>query len=162
MELPDYPNYLIYDDGHVYSKTRSRSKGRFLIQSLSGTYKTVALYNDGKRRTMLVHRLVAAAFLPNPNNYPVVHHKDGDRTNNHVSNLEWCSQMYNTQYVNTLRTFGHIWQDKCRSSYRVRITLNKKVLNETFGTMQEAQAFRDEMMLKVIAFNGLKRLSSSL
>ncbi len=46
----------------------------------------------------LVHRLVAKAFIPNPNNYPCVNHKDENKSNNHADNLEWCTYKYNVQY----------------------------------------------------------------
>ena len=51
-----------------------------------------------KHKQITIHRLVAEAFLPNPNNYPCINHKDECRTNNHVDNLEWCSWAYNINY----------------------------------------------------------------
>ena len=61
-------------------------------------YKRVTLYKENKPKTKLVHRLVAKAFLSNPNNLMVVNHKDGNKLNNIVTNLEWCTQSYNTSY----------------------------------------------------------------
>jgi hypothetical protein len=61
-------------------------------------YKQVSLWKDGKNKSFLVHRLVAQAFIPNPNNYPIINHKDEDGTNNCVVNLEWCNHSYNTKY----------------------------------------------------------------
>lgn len=52
----------------------------------------------GTKRLHLVHRLVAKAFIENPNGYPIVNHKDENRTNNNVSNLEWCTHKYNSNY----------------------------------------------------------------
>lgn len=75
-----------------------------------GGYKVVLLYNQSKRKYITVHRLVANAFIPNPNNYHVINHKDECKTNNIVwvnedgtidqekSNLEWCTQEYNANY----------------------------------------------------------------
>lgn len=54
--------------------------------------------NDGLNHTMRVHRIVAMAFLDNPNNYPIINHKDENPSNNHVDNLEWCTYKYNTNY----------------------------------------------------------------
>ena len=61
-------------------------------------YMTVSLTKNGKSKTYKVHRLVAIAFIPNPNNYPYINHKDEDKTNNNVENLEWCSHKYNLNY----------------------------------------------------------------
>lgn len=62
----------------------------YLRVSLQGRYF--------KHKQITIHRLVAEAFLPNPNNYPCINHKDECRTNNHVDNLEWCSWAYNINY----------------------------------------------------------------
>ena len=61
-------------------------------------YLTVALYNNGIKKRKSVHRLVAEDFIPNPNNLPHVNHKDEDKENNTVENLEWCSIEYNINY----------------------------------------------------------------
>ena len=61
-------------------------------------YPHVRLYNSGMSRDVSIHKLVALAFLPNPNNYKYVNHKDEDTKNNTVDNLEWCTNSYNLAY----------------------------------------------------------------
>lgn len=61
-------------------------------------YHQVGLRNDDGKKMCVVHRLVAMAFLPNPNNYDQVNHKDENKTNNCVDNLEWCNNKYNSNY----------------------------------------------------------------
>ncbi len=58
-------------------------------------YQQVLLCKNGMRKQHKIHRLVANAFIPNPNNYPVINHKDWDTSNNSVDNLEWCDIRYN-------------------------------------------------------------------
>lgn len=58
----------------------------------------IGLHKDKKRKTMYIHRLVAQAFIPNPDNLPCVNHKDENPSNNNVDNLEWCTQKYNCNY----------------------------------------------------------------
>lgn len=74
-------------------------KGRILKQyPNNGGYMRVGVSMNGKRINLLVHRIVASAFIPNPNNLPEVNHKDNNPANNAVSNLEWCTSQYNTAY----------------------------------------------------------------
>ena len=96
MEIIDYPNYLIYDDGNIQSNS-SKSKGKFLSQTImkSNGYKRVSLCNNTKPQTFTVHRLVAKHYIPNPDNLQQVDHKDGNKLNNHISNLRWVSNMDN-------------------------------------------------------------------
>jgi hypothetical protein len=61
-------------------------------------YITVILYKNYKIKALRVHRLVAEAFIPNPDNLPEVNHKDENPMNNEVSNLEWCNRSYNINY----------------------------------------------------------------
>ncbi len=60
----------------------------------------VELYKSGKKTSLFVHRLVATAFLSNPDNLPEVNHKDEDKTNNDISNLEWMTRQANVAYSN--------------------------------------------------------------
>ena len=86
----------VEDNGRCYDKPL---RGKQMKQSLhTKGYKTVALTKDGKTKTVFVHRLVAAAFIANPNNLPMVNHKDEDKTNNFADNLEWCTASYNRTY----------------------------------------------------------------
>ncbi len=62
-------------------------------------YLKLHLSKNGKRKIKYVHQLVAEAFIPNPNNYKEVNHKDSDPTNNKVDNLEWCDRKYNIDYM---------------------------------------------------------------
>ena len=61
-------------------------------------YKCISLWKKGKSKHFTVHRLVAMAFIPNPNELPCINHKDEDRANNAVENLEWCTVKYNSNY----------------------------------------------------------------
>ena len=66
-------------------------------------YFRVYLYKNGKPTPYQVHRLVAEAYIPNPDNLPVVNHKDEDKFNNCVNNLEWCTYLYNNTYGTALK-----------------------------------------------------------
>lgn len=65
-------------------------------------HQTITLCKDGKLYSMPLHRIVAIAFVPNPNNYPCVNHIDENPSNNDATNLEWCTYQYNNNYGNAL------------------------------------------------------------
>lgn len=71
---------------------------KILTQRKRGDYLAIGLTKDGKQSTFSVHRLVAEAFIPNQKFLPCINHKDENKTNNCVSNLEWCSYAYNNSY----------------------------------------------------------------
>lgn len=90
-------------------------KGKIIRQCLSNGYMVLDLCKNGEIKNHIVHRLVAIAFIENPNKYPVVNHKDECRSNNRVENLEWCTQKYNNEYSNTQKIASSsrkiaIWQ----------------------------------------------------
>lgn len=69
-------------------------------------YHVIRIRHCGKTITEYAHRLVAAAFIPNPNEYEIVNHKDENRQNNSVSNLEWCDRRYNMLYNGAAKRAG--------------------------------------------------------
>ena len=75
--------------------TKEKIRGQFIERD---GYAQVVLSKDGHAFTRRVHRLVAKAFIPNPDNLPFVNHKDETPSNNHVENLEWCTGIYNSNY----------------------------------------------------------------
>lgn len=80
-------------------------KGHVLKQRLNNRgYMIVSSSVNGKIFTLLVHRIIATCFIPNPNNLPEVNHIDNDPTNNAVCNLEWCTDQYNQDYKNNFGT----------------------------------------------------------
>lgn len=87
-------NYRIYIDGEVWSVRT----GKFLKQETSKGYKRVTLSIDGKTKRFQVHRLVAMYFIENPLNKPCVNHIDGDKENNNLNNLEWCTYSENENH----------------------------------------------------------------
>lgn len=108
------PNYIGYYEvsniGNVRSVDRLVTysngvqrvhKGKILKQDINYKgYHRVRLQKDGKSKSFSVHRLVALAFIPNPNSLPQVNHIDENKSNNCVSNLEWCTSEYNNNYGN--------------------------------------------------------------
>ena len=81
-------------------RMQSTRTGRIMKPStVSNGYQACNMHKgDGTRQTMSLHRMVAQAFLPNPNNLPCINHKDEIRGNSIVDNLEWCTQQYNAAY----------------------------------------------------------------
>lgn len=89
--------YEVSDKGRVksigYCKERILSPGKH-----PNGYLQVELYKNGERKMCKVHRLVAQTFIPNPDNLTQVNHKDENKENNSVQNLEWCDSKYNINY----------------------------------------------------------------
>lgn len=121
----------VKDNGRMYDKPL---KGKQIKQSVhTKGYKIVSLTKDGKTKTVFVHRIVAEAFIPNTENLPMVNHKDEDKTNNFVENLEWCSASYNRTYgravekqAKKLKGRKHTEEEKAKISASMKEYRNKE------------------------------------
>lgn len=92
--IDSFPDYYVSNLGRVYSN----KSNKFLSPKSNNGYLSVGLSKDGIVKLKRIHRLVATAFIPNPNNLPCINHKDENPSNNTVDNLEWCTVQYNTLY----------------------------------------------------------------
>lgn len=95
--------YKVSNQGNVYSVERiirGKKYGGLVLKPIYNKdgYVRVYLYENGIMQTKSIHRLVAEAFIPNPNNYLEINHKDEDKTNNYVENLEWCTREHNINH----------------------------------------------------------------
>jgi hypothetical protein len=156
MEIPGYKGlYYIEPNGDIYSQDRITTDGRFIEgQKIKprlkrNGYYEVALSKNGITNFFLVHRLVALTYIPNPNNYPCVNHKDRNRKNNNINNLEWCTQMYNTQSINTSRNFGTIYLTKS-NTYCTSYNSNGNRYCKNFKTEKEARDHLNQVEQKLI------------
>lgn len=92
--IKDFEDYKVSNTGKVFSIKRNKMLKPYEKKNYLGVY----LYQNNTRKFMTIHRLVALAFIDNPNNYPQINHKDENTKNNCVENLEWCSAKYNCNY----------------------------------------------------------------
>jgi hypothetical protein len=95
IQIKEQPNYYISDDGKLYN---SKGKELFLRNNRDG-YVIGYYWKHNKQKVFSIHREVAKAFIPNPDNKPCVNHKDGNKTNNHVDNLEWVTYSENSYHA---------------------------------------------------------------
>ena len=92
--------YQVSNMGRVKSLGNNKTRKEKILKNSKGSigYLQVGLYKEGKVKYFRVHQLVASAFIPNPDNLPQVNHRNEDKTDNRVENLEWCNRSYNTNY----------------------------------------------------------------
>ena len=146
MEHPDYPGYLIYNDGRIWSK-----KSNIWMKQANDKdgYKKIKLMVKAKPYHMRIHRLVAEVYLPNPKLYDQVNHINGKRDDNSINNLEWCSKEENHLSINmTKSNFGTVGQVLCHNKHvwRHQIRIYKKDFSRHFQTQQEAKLY--QLLLK--------------
>lgn len=154
--IDGYEDYEVSNYGRVKSLERVANnnhvvKERILKQAtITNGYQQVNLYKDGKQKCFIVHRLVANAFIDNPNNYEQVNHKDENKCNNHIDNLEWCDCKYNINYgtrtEKASRTnsgenhpmYGKFGKEHHRSKQIIQLTLDNQVV-KTWDCIREIE-----------------------
>lgn len=133
--------YEVSDFGQVKSLERTASDGRHLKEKIihggfyPNGYRFVCLRKDDANKNFLVHRLVAESFIPNPNDFPVVNHLDGNIKNNNVNNLEWCSQGRNLEHAVEI---GLI-ESQCKIRRKVTVKQGEHII--LFDTMKDCAEF---------------------
>lgn len=144
VPIEGFENYAITEDGKVWS---FRGKGKWLKPQNNGIgYLYVGLCKDGIRYNKSVHRLVAEAWIPNPEEKSDVNHIDGNKINNHFSNLEWATHSENTQHAwknglheNTRKAVSQVGKINCKKAHEVN---KKKVIcietSQIFNSATEA------------------------
>lgn len=145
-EIEGFPMYEITEDGRVWSKYRNI----YLSPSTyKNGYKRVHLRNNGIQKSFFIHRLVAQAFLPNPNNLPCVNHKDENPSNNCLDNLEWCTIEYNSNYGKRNEKLSKVIKEQiktkgCSGAAGLKAGAHpeaKKVIMCDLATRKEIQTF---------------------
>lgn len=129
--IKDYEGlYSVTDDGQVLGRGSQPRKLR--VNPATG-YSQVTLYRRGQCKCVHVHRLVAEAFIPNPEGKPQINHKNGNKQDNRVENLEWCTQSEN---------LAHAYREHLRATVPV-VAISKAdgTVVRTFGSVKDAACF---------------------
>ena len=154
MEIIDYPNYLIYDDGRIWSKKRNI----FLKSSTTKKgYKNIGLCKDGKGRKFQIHRLVAIHYIENLDNKSDVDHISRIKDDNRVENLRWATGSENQQNVGIRITnkSGHknISYYKQNDRWVYKKLYNGKKVKKVFESKIDALCYKYINQLKIRSCN---------
>lgn len=132
VPIDGYDNYEINEEGQV----RNTTTQRILKQHINIGYYRIGLYKNGVQDFYKIHRLVANAFIKNPNNHPFVDHADQNKKNNAISNLRWCTRTENNHNV-IYRELQGVCANRKR--YQAKISYNnKQICLGTYDTPEEA------------------------
>lgn len=134
--------YQVSNLGRVKSLERkSDLDGRLIKSKILKTglnnpgYKFLVLRKNGVSKNKMIHRLVAEIFIPNQDNYYCVNHIDGNKQNNRVDNLEWCTQGFNLKHAIKIG----IVKNQCKITRKVTVKYNEKII--IFETMKDCAAY---------------------
>lgn len=137
--------YFVKENGDIIGKTKILKQ----IIKPDG-YNSVCLYYDGKAKTFLTHRMVAECYIPNPDNKPQVNHKDGNKTNNKVENLEWVNSKENiNHFINEISTRRFFEQPNSKLTLKESLEIYR--CNKIDGIYQKQLAEKYGVHLETIS-----------
>jgi len=149
MEIIGFENYLIYNDGRVFSK-----KYNEFLKPHTGNkhgYKVVRLSNEGKRKTHTIHRLVAEHYIPNTENKRCVDHINRIRTDNRIENLRWATlsenQQNRTKQIDNTSGHKNIYYHKSSHGWAFSKMINKKETKKYFKSKIDCICYKFIFML---------------
>lgn len=136
ISLPKVQGRFVHNKYHIIARKINRCG-----------YVEVTLAKDGKMKTHLLHRIIAKAFIPNPNGYPEVNHKNGIKSDNRIENLEWCSVSQNTKHAFTnnlsdyqIKSMGALAKVNEKTMY-VKIVVSRNSETHEFNSTKAAAEF---------------------
>ena len=166
--------YQISNLGRV--KSFKNKKPKIIKHGSWEGYPVVQLSNHNERHTFQIHRLVAEAFIPNPNNYPQVNHINENRTDYRIENLEWCTQkmnvnhskrkMYHPLNPNDYNTNKYIYRKKTSTEhnskiytyYFYRINIPRINIDKIFTSYEKAKEYRNKCLPLIDDYYNKKQL----
>jgi hypothetical protein len=147
MEIEGFENYLIYPDGKVWSKISEK----FLVPAKNSRgYMNLGLMKESKKRkSFLVHRLIALHYIPNPHNKPFVDHINRDKTDNRIENLRWATNSQNNINCESRGKVPHKNINLQDNGFHVMIRRNRKhVFTKYCKTLEEALEQRNNWFIQ--------------
>ena len=148
LEFPLNPNYLVSEDGKLYNKRRKTlTYGKDHLG-----YRRINMLIGGEPKGLLIHRIVAMTYLPNPNNLPEVNHIDGNKSNNHVTNLEWVSRHDNQKhaFMIGLNSNKGVNNGKAIVTPEIAVDLyNQMLTGMSIKELSSATGYSDSLLFKI-------------
>ena len=158
-EIEGFPNYRISSNGRIKSLNYNKTGCEKILtpHRLNNGYLGINLYDSSRKScNLLIHRLAAMAFIPNPNGYKIINHKDESRDNNFVGNLEWCNHKYNLNYGNrNSKLSSKLRNNPLICTPVLQYSISEKLIKE-FPSIAEAARTVNNGNIKAAATNILK------
>lgn len=142
LSVINFPNYELNKNAEF----RNKNTGLILKHIYTRRYPSVNLYNSNGSKSLSIHRLIAEHYIPNPNNYPYVNHIDGNKLNNSITNLEWCTPKQNNDHAITMGLQKVVGEENgcskltdeqvSKIKYLLSIGTHQRVIGKQFGVSQ--------------------------